>query len=283
MWGRLLFWLGGHYQWHPSRKCVRPTAVSNVFINDLPDCISSDCGVKIFADDTKLYRRITSVQDCEILQHNINCLFNWSVNWQLRFHPDKCQVLRLGNSYPDFNYTMSNYQGTNQELNFTSQEKDLGVIIDKDLCFKEHVSSVVNKANSILGLIRRTFRYLDSGTLLLLYKAMVRPVLEYGLPAWTTFFKREADSIEAVQRRATKLVPGLSNLSYSERLSQLQLFTLAHRRLRGDMIFVFNYLKGHLQTNHCLFKLSVGSNTRGHSLKLIKPRVKTSVHQKFFT
>ncbi|KAJ8040397.1 hypothetical protein HOLleu_14677 [Holothuria leucospilota] len=153
--------------------------------------------------------------------------------------------------------------------------------MDKDFHFKEHNSTVVNKANNTLGIIRRIFRYLDSGTLLLLYKAIVRPILEYGLPAWSPIYKREADLIEAVQRRTTKLIPVLKNLSYSDRLSQLKLFTLAHRRLRGDMTFVCNYLKGQLNTNHCLFTLSEGSTTRGHSLKLVKPRVETSLRQRF--
>lgn len=96
-------------------------------------------------------------------------------------------------------------------------------------------------------------------------------------------YKREADLIEGVQRRATKLIPGLKNLPYCDRLTQLKLFTLAHRRLRGDMIFVYNYLNGRLKTNHCLFTLSIGSRTRGHSLKLVKPRVETSLRQRFFT
>ena len=77
--------------------------------------------MKIYADDTKLYKEILSIHDCQILQHNLNCLYNWSEEWQLCFHPDKCHALRLGNSIPDFQYytvCMSHYQGTNQFLYF---------------------------------------------------------------------------------------------------------------------------------------------------------------------
>ena len=253
-----------------------------IFINDLPECIS-DCSIKIFADDTKLYKEITSLSDCGSLQQDLNCLYNWSELWQLRFHPDKCQVLRLGKYHPEFRYSMLNYQGSRQELDFVSQQRDLGITIDKDLHFKEHISVVVNKANCILGIIRRTFRYLDAGTLLLLYKVMVRPVLEYGLPAWSPIYKREANLIESVQRRATKLIPGMNHLCYSERLLRLNLFTLAHRRLRGDMIYVYNYLHGRMKTSHNLFTLNTASTTRGHCLKLVKPRVNTSIRQSFFT
>ena len=140
------------------------------------------------------------------------------------------------------------------------------------------------KANCTLGIIRRSFRFLDRATIMLLYKALVRPVLEYGLPAWSPFYVREIEAIESVQRRATKLVPGLSELSYEERLQALNLFTLSHRRLRGDMFFIYKYFNGLINTDHRLFELvPAGSVTRGHTYKIVKARFNTLLRQKFFT
>ena len=191
-----------------------------VYINDLPSCVT-DCRVKIFADDTKLYKEIQSESDCSVLQSNIENIYEWSRKWQLRFHPDKCHVLRIGCSHPEFCYGMLDSEGKHRSLEVVTSEKDLGVIVDSDLVFREHVSQIVKKANCTLGIIRRSFRFLDRATIMLLYKALVRPVLEYGLPAWSPFYTREIEAIESVQRRATKLVPGLSELPYEERLRNL--------------------------------------------------------------
>ena len=253
-----------------------------VYINDLPNYVSG-CQAKIFADDTKLYKRIITVQDCEVLQKDIDNIFKWSEKWQLRFHPDKCQVLRLGQTIPQFHYSMQNYDGSRQLLNTVTAEKDLGIMIDKDLNFRLHTSLLVAKANSTLGIIRRTFRYLDRNSFLLLYKAMVRPIIEYGIPAWTPLYLKEVDEIEAVQRRATKIIPGFSDLSYEERLRSLELPTLAYRRLRGDMIYVYKFMTGAIKTDHTLFTRAKVTSTRGHSFKLIKQRVNSRQRQTFFT
>ena len=88
----------------------------------------------------------------------------------------------------------------------------------------------VNKANSIIRVIRRTFEYLNLKTFRMLYVSLVRPHLEYANPVWNPYLKKHLDMIENIQRRATKLIPGLSDLSYEDRLRRLKLSSLSHRR-----------------------------------------------------
>ena len=97
------------------------------------------------------------------------------------------------------------------------QEKDLGVIINKDLKFQHHIAESVKKANRKLGLIRRSFSCLDKEIFTNLYKSIVRPNLEYGCTIWSVIYKKEAITLENVQRRATKLVSSIRHLTYSER------------------------------------------------------------------
>ncbi|XP_060068745.1 uncharacterized protein LOC132548866 [Ylistrum balloti] len=130
----------------------------------------------------------------------------------------------------------------NVALENITSEKDIGVTVDKDLNFSMHMQQAVNKANSIVGLIRRSFVYLDEVSFKQLFKALVRPHLEYAASVWNPYKIRDIESIERVQRRATKLIPGLKELSYSDRLKKLGLPTLAYRRLRGDMINVFKIM-----------------------------------------
>ena len=91
----------------------------------------------------------------------------------------------------------------------------------------------------MLGLIIRSFDYLDKKSYIRPYKAMICPQLEYGNAVWHPYLRKDIDSIEAVQKRFTKLLPGLRDLSYQDRLKHLKLPSLAHRRRRGDIIQCF--------------------------------------------
>ena len=253
-----------------------------IYINDLPEKVKSAI-IKLFADDAKIYKHIQDAADGDSLQEDINAACEWTDDWQLLFHPDKCKVLRLGKSNNKQMYTIRDQDGRTHNVNESDGEKDLGVIIDSKLKFEQHVNKKVAKANSILGIIKRSFKNLDSETFRFLYKALVRPILEYGQPAWTPFYEREADTLEAVQRRATCLVASIKDQPYCDRLRHLKLPTLKHRRFRGDMIYTYKILTNQIYTDKPILELKKDSVTRGHKFKLEKPRVETTLRQKFFT
>ena len=170
------------------------------------------------------------------------------------------------------------------DLKTVNSEKDIGVTIDTNLSFEQHIQNQVNKANRNLGIIRRSFKYLDMETFCLLYKALVRPHLEYAASVWSPYKKKDIDSIENVQRRATKLIPILSGLSYEERLKKLKLPTLKYRRLRGDMIEVFKILMGiyDKEATRGLFEMNTNT-TRGNSQKIQKSRTRLDIRKNYFT
>lgn len=101
------------------------------------------------------------------------------------------------------------------------------------MTFDTHIETKVNKSNSTMRIIRRSFTYLDEEMFRLLFKALVRPHLEYAQSVWCPHLKKHIELIENVQRRSTKLIPSLKNISYEDRLQKLELPSLRFRRLRG--------------------------------------------------
>ena len=114
--------------------------------------------------------------------------------------------------------------------------------------------------------------YKEKQLIVPLYKAIVRPHLEYCIQAWRPYRKKDIDKLERIQRRATKMIPELRNLSYESRLLQCGLTTLETRRLRGDQIEVFKILK-----------LKEGSRTRGHKSALVKEQCRLDMRKYSFS
>ena len=175
-----------------------------LFINHMPEVVTS-C-IEMFADDAKVFKAIMTEQDRSDLQEDLDNLQNWASTWKMKFNADKCKVLHIGNQNPQYEYRMCD-----TSLEAVREEKDLGVIVDEKLKFDTHTVTQANKANKVLGIIRRTFDNLDEEMLVLLYKSLVRPYLEYCHAVVYPQYVKHEKMLEAVQRRATRLVPKTRN------------------------------------------------------------------------
>ena len=142
---------------------------------------------------------------------------------------------------------------------------------------------MIKKANSRVGLIKRTFSKLNIESFKILYKSLIRPILEYCSVIWNPLYKTDAQEIEKVQRRATKMVSSLKDLTYSERLKKLNLTTLAYRRKRSDVLQVYRIIHKIDNIPFDLFFTYNTHDTRGHSFKLDKPRANSILRQNSFS
>lgn len=242
-----------------------------IFINDLPDVLLSNC--RLFADDTKIYN---STGNSNILQDDLLSLFAWSKDWELKFNISKCHILHIGEKNPkEIYFTDEDYNDSLSEVN---SERDVGVIFDPNLKFDLHINDVIKRANKMVGIIKRSFSHLDCFMFKTLFRTLVRPTLEYANCIWSPIYKRQSIAVENVQRRATKIVDTLHNLSYEERLRRLQLPSLKYRRVRGDLIQIYKIVHKIDNINSSkFFKYAACTSTRGGVFKIYKERCSSSV------
>ena len=245
-----------------------------IYVNDLTVGLNSKC--LLFADDVKV---IGVKHDWVRFQEDLEKLAEWSRHWDLPLNPRKSQLM-VSTGFPEDKIA----ELGDASLGRAPHVKDLGVILDSTFKPSTQCIEAANKARRALFALKRSVVSRDRSVWVPLYCAFVRPHLEYCVQAWAPYLAKDADILERVQKLATKWVAGLETVSYEERLKQLNLFSLARRRLRGDLIEVFRMTKGlsGIRLDDLLSRHD-GRPTRGHDYKLKKERSRLELRKNFFT
>ena len=256
----------------------------SVYINDLPNNLTTSTGVGLYADDTKLHRSVQNPCDALVLQEDIQSIHCWSNENRLSFNLSKRKALSVTRKKSPLIYP---YKLGDHQLQSSDVEVDLGITIGSKLLWNGQVNKVRSKANQLLGLVRRsTMEMIDTNARKLLYFNLVRSNFSYASQAWCPQSAKLIEDIEKVQRRATKYILNLgfvTNVSYTVRLLQLDLLPVSYWHEYLDLVFLYKIINNHTYIDKSDLPIIAGSGiTRNKSNNLIRfviPYAKTVTYQ----
>ena len=215
-----------------------------IFANDINCVLHSKVGS--FADDTRVFKSISTCMDSHLLQHDLQKLL-WADENNMQMHCDKFVFVNF--HLRSHRHTLSKLPFYNDGLCYFVNEhklepalsvKDLGVTFTPDLSWSHHVSNIVKAAKKKAGWVLSSFRDRSRRTMLTLYKSLIRSLLEYSCPLWNGLSLQEVQELECIQRNFTYRIASPPSVDdYWKRLQYFNLMSLQRRRERYLIIFMW--------------------------------------------
>ena len=245
-----------------------------IYINHISSRVSSFC--KLFADDLKLVFRVRVspgedfIQDVIQCQGDIDLIFNTAESWGLNMNADKCSMIFFGrDSQCSAIAKHVSFKMGDQLIRQSVSSVDLGVTIDSSLKFHDHIANTVRKAGGLATNLLRSTLNREANFMTTLFVSHIRPIIDYCSCLWNTGYSGDLHMLESIQRRWTRNVSGLQNVSYAERLDRLNLYSIKGRLLRSDLIKYWKIFHGKCIIHpDQLFAPARDVRTRGHSFKI---------------
>lgn len=214
-----------------------------VYINDLVDDLDANVTVRLFADDCLIYTRVREQADQFRLSASLAKIVEWCDHWDMKINSEKSVLLRITNKKSErpFTYTVGL-----APLKQVSSLKYLGLIFETHMKWNDHIDKICSAAQRKLGFLRRNFKYATVEAKLVAYKALIRPILEYGCVIWDPYHKKYIERLEKVQRSAARYIMSRYRRtdSVSAMIDDLKLEPLDERRRIIRLKFIFMMSKG---------------------------------------
>ena len=250
-----------------------------IYINDIHKNLSPGTKVRLFADDSLLYREIADISDSQTLQNDLDTLQRWESRNKMEFHPGKCTVMRFTHKREPILFTY-NIHGTH--LDTQNSAKYLGITLDTKLDWNEHINSVFKKACYMLSFLERNLQKCPQNVKEICFNALVRPILEYASCIWDPHKQTHIEKLEKIQKRAARFITGNRKFAHgntARNYSLLDWSPLQERRskLKATMMFKIKNNLIEISKNRLL-----PSPTPRRQLNFQVPHSKLELHKNSF-
>ena len=213
-----------------------------IYISDIGSNI--DAIKQVYVDDTKVKKGITSEEDVERLQEDLDKLYDWAKTNNMVFNVTKFQVVRYGHDEDLKNDTLYFTDDTTDIIERFETLRDLGVILSEEATFDKHIEHVVKKVRQKAGWVLRTFYCRKPDFMKTLYKSLIVPHVDYCSQLWMPIKATRIYTIEKLQKDFLCRVPALKEYSYWEQLKKMKMLSLQRRLERYRIIYIWKILEG---------------------------------------
>ena len=238
-----------------------------IMMHDITDDIHNTA-LSSFADDTRLWKKVSTLQDSVLLQSDLIELYNWADKNNMEYNGDKFEGMQYGNKEPQ-TYTTPNLQNIDTQM----QVNDLGVIMSEDLTFGLHINNIVAKGHRMSGWILRTVNTRRDDYMKRLLKTLVISQMEYCCVLWSPIDQQNINLLENVQLKFTRkcasfqvfdpiLQIPVCKINYHERLRRLKIYSLERRRERMQIFYIYKILLGTVPNPGFTFKYNIRTKYR---------------------
>ena len=237
--------------------------------------------VSCFADDTRIMKIIKEDNDKTLLQEDLTRIYSWANVNKMKFNDNKFEMIDYLPGQRNESY--HTYRTENDApIERKSEIRDLGIILNNEATFTDHIETIAKKGRKLAGWSLRTFQSREASLMLTLLKVLIRPHLEYGCQVWNPHLAREISLLESVQRDFTRKIDGTNEMDYWERLKELNLYSLQRRRERYIIIYVWKIINGLVPNFEGDNKIRV-TDTGRHGLKCVRPALNGGRRTRFST
>ena len=227
--------------------------------------------VRLFADDTKISFIIKSEEDKIMLQKDLDNIYNWASNNLMQFNENKFQQMSHGETK---NISIDPYKTpSGNVIKIGDTVKDLGVLANGDLLFKEHINNIVTSSRVMSGVLLRTFSTREKQPMMRMFNSYIKSKLEYCSLIWSPSHQSEINKLERIQKSFTSKIIGLELLNYHQRLIELNLYSLERRRERYMIINAWQQLEGVAENI-----LGLKSRRIGRSRRIVSTRIPLGIN-----
>ena len=240
-----------------------------------------------FADDTRLFKEISSTDDVTLLQNDLDSVYKWARRNNMSFNSTKFEHMPFGRD-SDLKSSSNYVTDTGKNIDKKQCVKDLGVLISSDASFHDHILDLTEKCKSLSSWIFRTFATREPSVMITLWRSLVVPKLDYCSQLWNPSQVKDIQQLELIQRQFLKKIHGAKELSYWDQLKRFKTYSLQRRRERYIIIYTWKMLENlvpNIPVNDDVMIKSYQHIRRGRLciLRRTKRSPYTNIRHSFFT